>query len=203
MSVNKHSEHYMTFHTLSNHSRVKYYEEKIKNNLFLDYSERTELEIEYIFALFEIGKYQKIIDNIDPIIEYVVIENFEKVNNIDAFEALLFKKAASLFNLTCYDEAIQITRQLININPKNHLYKHLLNLTIKKQKYKSLNQINYFGVLSLFFGILFSILDIFIIDPFYTGYHQLFTIVKDTFFTIGIIIIVTQYIYYLRRNYGK
>jgi tetratricopeptide (TPR) repeat protein len=203
MKTAKHSELYMTFHSLSNHSRVRFFEEKIKNNSFIDFREKAELEIEYIFALFEVGKYEKVLEYIDPVIELVVIENIDKINGKDAFESLLFKKSACYFNLEEYDKCIELNKQLLNINKQNNLYKHLQSLATKKKKLNGLSQINYYGVLSLFFGFVLSIIDIFIIDPFYTEYHALFSIVKDSFFTIGIVILVSQFFYNMKRKYGK
>jgi tetratricopeptide (TPR) repeat protein len=118
--------------------KVWFYEEFIQKNNALLYEEKLDLTIDYVQALFSIGKYQKYLSQIDPIIEQVVRENIFTINDHDIFQELLFKKAASLYNLDKLEESISILNQLIKINPKQKDYKSLYWIAKVKQKIKKI-----------------------------------------------------------------
>ncbi len=196
------SDHYFTYHSLDTHGKVKYYLDKIKNNIELDYYEKLELSIDYTIALFEIGKYEKYLYIVDEVIEKVIEENIREIQGIDVFEALLFRKAASHYNLTEYDTAIFILRQLVKINDKENLYKNLLGKAIRRDRHKNNNGLlRPVTVLCFLMAVVLKLLDIFIIDSFYNDYHAAITMITYAFLLTGISIMALDYTRYLIERY--
>lgn len=200
--LQSYSDHYFIYHSLDTHGKVKYYLDKIKNNDTLDYYEKLELSIDYAFALFEIGKYEKYLYIVDEIIEQVIEEDIREVNGADVFESLLFKKAACHYNLEEYDGAIYILRQLVNINNKEYIYKNLLSRAIRRDRQKNNNGIlQPITVLCFIAFIVLKLADIFLIEPFYYEYHLTTAIAMYTFLFSGITNLVIGYTRYLIVRY--
>jgi tetratricopeptide (TPR) repeat protein len=200
--LNNQRETYLKFYSLSNHSKVRYYEDYVNKNPYLTIEEKIELEVEYVFALFEIGKYEKVLENIDSIIEKVIFENIENHNGQDAYLGLLFKKAASFYNLNKYEEALNISRQLIKIKPNVPLYSHLFQLAHRKKKNAEFNVDIFMGIICVALSMILYIVDIFIVDPFFHHYHQRLVYLFQGLMVLGLARIVYQGILYLIKKYA-
>jgi tetratricopeptide (TPR) repeat protein len=198
----KNSDIILKFYSLSNHSKVRYYEDYIQKNFDLTIDEKIELEIEYIFALFQLGKYDKVLANIDTVIEKVIFENIEKHNGHDAYLGLLFKKAACYHNLGKFDQCIALCRQLIKIDSTVPIYSHLLHLAQKKKKHVEGSLINFIGIGCMMIGMLLYVLDIFVIDPFYNEYHIDFIRGYQAFLTLGFVRVLFHAISYIIKKYA-
>ena len=55
--------------------KVRYYEENKKAIDGLYFDEKIELDIDYLICLFEVGRYERFLRFVDPIIESVITEN--------------------------------------------------------------------------------------------------------------------------------
>jgi tetratricopeptide (TPR) repeat protein len=200
--LTSYSDHYFIYHSLDTHGKVKYYLDKIKNNNALDYYEKLELSIDYTIALFEIGKYEKYLYIVDEVIEKVIEENIWEVQGVDAFEALLFRKAASHYNLAEYDAAIIILRQLVKINEHENLYKNLLSKAVRRDRHKNNNGLlRPITVLCFLTAVALKLLDIFVIDSFYNQYHMIVSMVTYAIFLLGTSIMAIDYARYLIARY--
>ncbi len=104
--------------------RVNYYEENSALIFLLTTEKQSLFKFFYIQSLFSLGRYEKVLAEIDPLIEYVFLE--EKNFSANTFEELIFIKAASSYDLHHYDQAINISKQLVSMNPENTLYQQLL-----------------------------------------------------------------------------
>jgi tetratricopeptide (TPR) repeat protein len=146
--------------------RVRFYEE---NRSYLDalvYEDRVEVDLDYSFALFEIGKYQRFLDRVDRLIELVVIDNIE-VEGRDIFKDLLFKKAASLYNLWSLEKAEQVISQLYKIDPE-YPYAKSLFIKIRSKKPRLWYEINKaLSVVAFLSGLSLLIMQQLIFEPFY------------------------------------
>lgn len=136
------------------YDKVRFYEEYVKENSSLLYEEKFDLTLDYLLSIFAIGKYNKFLKLVDPIIETIIKENIYSVHEQDLFELLLFKKAAALHNLKKYDASIYISNQLVKINPKETDYKKLLWLAIFQKKVpfslqKLLSVLSFFGLMTV------------------------------------------------------
>lgn len=83
----------------------------------LEFEEYFELRVCYAAALFEIGAYERHLQQVDYILETSITHNIQIFQGEDLFCRTLFQKAASNFNLLEYDKAEYILRELIKINP--------------------------------------------------------------------------------------
>ena len=98
---------------------VRYYERHEKEILKLDFDEYFEMQVAYTNGLFEISEYRRHILMADIVIETSIVENISTVNGQEIFESMLFKKAASHYNLLEYKKAIHVLRELLKIEPNN------------------------------------------------------------------------------------
>ena len=114
--------------------KVRFYEENELDIHSLDTDEKFEIYVDYVFALFEIGKYLKYLSFADEVIETVVMENIYEVNGKNLFEKLLFCKGACLYNLERYDKAAYVIEELIKINPSQNLSQSLYRKILRKKE---------------------------------------------------------------------
>lgn len=128
---------YFRYYNLGNHAyydKTRFYETYIQSNSNLNKEEKFDLTLDYVKAIFAIGKYGKFLELVDPIIETVIEENIITIHEEDVFQDLLFKKAASYYNLKKYDQSIAILKQLVKINEKDRDYHILLRLAQLKKR---------------------------------------------------------------------
>jgi tetratricopeptide (TPR) repeat protein len=132
---------YFRYYNLGNHAyydKTRFYEAYIQRNSSLNREEKFDLTLDYIKALFAIGKYEKYLEMADAVIEAVIEENIITIHDEDVFQDLLFKKAASLYNLKKYEDSIYILNQLVRINKKDRDYRLMLWLAIIKLRIRKL-----------------------------------------------------------------
>lgn len=102
--------------------KVRYFEEHPEDIDFLNFDDRIELEMDYMLCLFEIGRYERFLRCVDKVIEEVISENIFSYRDENIFEELLFRKAASLYQMKKFEESKALLKQLIKINPHNTLF---------------------------------------------------------------------------------
>ncbi len=114
-------------------SIVKLYEEHLADILIMEDSEKNYYTFEYLTALFNLGRYEKVLLLIDPLIEFVFLNNVNYHHGSEGtYEWLIFKKSAALMNVMRFDEAERIAGQLVRMNPASEDYKGLY-LSIHRQ----------------------------------------------------------------------
>lgn len=99
------------------HQIVRFFEEREEAIKQLDFDEYFEMLLAYTNALFEMGAYQKHLLMADAVIETTMENNIRLYRGEDVFRQMLFKKAASCFNLQQQDGAEHILKQMIRISP--------------------------------------------------------------------------------------
>jgi len=104
--------------------RVRFYESNSSLIFSLDESQQQYFNFHYVNSLFELGKYDHVLAEIDPLIEYVFMHNIS-FGYGDSFEALLLKKAASFHNTFQYTQSLEVSLQLIGMNPHQPIYQSL------------------------------------------------------------------------------
>ncbi len=105
--------------------KIKFYEEKTNQIFQLEIEQQYFLKYEFVKALFDLGRYEKVLGEIDDLIEYVFLNktNFSAGDN---FEELVFIKGAAHYDLQKIDAALNIAQQLVSMKPHNSLYQQLL-----------------------------------------------------------------------------
>ena len=86
----------------------------------------------YIEALFFLGKYHKLLREIERDLLFVIDKNIVQFEEKDVYQWLLMFKGAAHFNIGQYQKAIHVFQQLAKIAPSN--------LKIKKYLFRSLLQ---------------------------------------------------------------
>jgi len=104
--------------------RVRFYESNSTLIFSLDPTQQHYFTFHYICSLFELGKYEHVLAEIDGLIEFVFLNNIN-FRPVGTFEELLFKKASSLHNTLQFQESIAISEQLIGMHPHDDLYRKL------------------------------------------------------------------------------
>lgn len=114
---------YLELKSSDNQEKIRYFERNISEIMHLPFSISAEIQCDCVMAYFEVGAYFKYLEKVDPLIQLVISENIFEVKEKNIFEELLFRKAASLFNIVEYDKAEYVFSELLKINPDNTIYK--------------------------------------------------------------------------------
>ncbi len=171
------------------HARVRYYETYEDQIRQLDFSEYFELLIAYTDALFEVGAYQNHVLMADQAIEMSIANNIRFYNKKDIFYELLFKKAASCFNLMQYKEAEHILRELIKIDPYNEMSIRFLKKCLIRKKPKHFLNIRAVCILLFLLSALIISVELIFIRPLYEMYSAEVETARNATFLSGILIL--------------
>jgi hypothetical protein len=98
---------------------IRYFEDHEEEIKKLDFEEFFEVLVAYVNSLFEVGKYQKHLLMVDLVIEESIRQNIEIFHGEDIFKKMLFRKAASLYNIREFNRADYILREIVKIDPAN------------------------------------------------------------------------------------
>ncbi len=172
---------------------VRYYErweEKIRG---LDEEEFFELLTAYVDALFEIGAYQKHLLMVDLVIEKTILENITLYKGRDLFRELLFRKAASFYNLREYKKADHILRELIRIDPYRKDAHSLLRKNLSQQKRQPIKLAQATGVFLFLMAALVISLEVLLVRPFYPMHASLIEGSRNSIFLLGCLALGTGY----------
>ncbi len=96
---------------------IRFFEENQKDIHNLELEEYFELMVTYLSALFEIGAYERYLRLADGAIETSIIHNIHFFRGEDVYRKLLFRKAASHYNLLQNEKAEHVLRELIKMDP--------------------------------------------------------------------------------------
>ncbi|MEM9991125.1 MAG: hypothetical protein AAF738_05135 [Bacteroidota bacterium] len=113
---------------------ARFFEKNERTIRQLDFPEYFELHVCYASALFEIGAYERHLQQVDFILESTIAHNIQLFQGEDLFCKTLFQKAASHFNLLDYQKAEYLLRELIRINPYYPDADAFLQKTIYQQR---------------------------------------------------------------------
>lgn len=153
-------------------SKIRYFDRYKDSFEYLDEEQRLDIHLDFSKALFEVGNYHRFVQSVDPLIEQVIMHNVYEHNGDKIFEALLFKKAAALFNLRKYDQAIQILQSLVNIDKEHVLAKRLFALCIRKRGKSWYDLSKAIAIVLLFSAVSILFAELVIVSSFYLEYLE-------------------------------
>jgi len=183
-------------------AKVQFYEERRGKISELLTRDKLELDIDYTFALFELGKYIKCLATLEILIEQVVRENIFKIDGEDVFQSLLFKKSACHYNLGEPKKSMHVLQELIKMNPKDETYQIFFkrcNRNELKQAYRWMSGL----VVGLFLLAAFIIsIELLIIRPFYLESAFMVEITRNSIF-IGAIVVLALREFLFYRSFSK
>jgi len=171
-------------------SIVRFYESYESDIPHLNFTEYFELLVSYSNALFEIGAYQSHTQIVDTAIQISIINNIKFYNGQDIYTDLLFKKAASCYNLMRYDESEHILRELVKITPYNEVVHRFLKKCLLRKKPEYLKNARGLAILLLLSTALIIAIELLFVRTLMNDYVTLFEVVRTTTFLTAILLII-------------
>ena len=178
---------------------IRFYEEHLEAIKKLDFEEYYELHITYVNALFEVGGYKKHLQEVDSVIENSILRNIKYFKGEDIYRLMLFKKAASLYNLHRFEEADYVLRELIKIDPFDKDPVLFLKKCLRKHHSSLKRRIWAISILCFLLTAAIIALEILWIRPFKSEYQTMVEIIRFVTFISGIFILFFGNLYHRMR----
>lgn len=189
-----HSEVYQEFKEIADNeyrSIVQFFEEFEKEIKQLEFDEYFELLLAYADALFETAAYENHLKVVDAAIGFTIENNIKFYQGKDVFFELLYKKAASQYNLLEYDKAEHIIRELIKMEPNNELTVRFLKKCIGQTKPSYIQTGRALSVFIFLITALLISIELTFIRPFYPVHEELVETGRNALFILGWIVLVS------------
>lgn len=169
---------------------VRYYEQFEESIQAFDLEEYLDCTLAYANALFETSNHSKHLVMCDHLLEIVIMQNIETWGGEDLYEHLLFKKAASLFQLHEYPKAEHVLRELVKIYPSEKLPRRFLEKCLLRQKPAWLTKTRAACVgLSLLAALVIA-LELFVVKHFFPDWLLPFQVAHNILLFSGISVFV-------------
>lgn len=193
---------------------IHFYEKNEEAILKLDEEEYFVLLYAYTNALFEVGFHQKHLLMVDPALELVIVSNIKRYKGDDVFQKLLFRKAASNYNLREYDDAQYILEELLRIDSYNEEVILFLKKCLRKKEPVILDHAKAVSIFLLLLTAFIIGLEVLFVRPFYKIHVPVVEASRITTFLIACSILilgtawhytrvekrVNEFILHIRRN---
>ena len=178
----------------SHHEKVRFFENNRSSIKSMDFDFRIYVWCDYALSVFEIGRYQEFIKLSDQLIPLVVEENVYEVRGISIYEALLFRKGASLFNIHQYRESEYVFSELCKIE-KEPINKKAW----RKAKYRILkSSVRFMEAISVLFFIATAVIiaiELLIVVTLYPDYSAIMEKIRLVTFGFGLLTIFSTELY--------
>jgi len=146
---------------------IRFFERNEEAICQLAWDEHLELLEKYAAALFTVGEYRKYLLIADVLIEAALDG---ATPGAPPFEQILFRKAASYYQIAAYEEAAHVLEELIRIRP-DHEDARLFLLKVMGKKQRRLRaQLLAVAVMLAAFGSLLYSAELLLVRPFYAMY---------------------------------
>lgn len=193
---------YFKLGDLAYRDKVRLFEDNPAEISELIFEDRIEIEIDYLFCLFEIGRYERYVSKVDNLIELVIMENIYVFRGVDIYEELLFRKAACYFQLKQYEKSNDILKQLINLNKTNPYYIGLY--TISKRKIHNDIFVTIKAIVIVCFMVVLSITFArIILEPFLQYYFAPFILLRTILILCAVSLLVGMEAFFQYKIYKE
>ena len=98
-------------------SILRFVEDHSRDIGLLPVREYFDLQYAYAAALYETGAYARVVDLTGELLELSIVHDIREVDHEDAYRALLFRRASSLFRLMRYRECAELCDQTLRLYP--------------------------------------------------------------------------------------
>lgn len=189
-----HSKVYQEFKEIGLHeyrSIVQFYEDSENDIKRLDFDEYFELFLAYGDALFEMGAYQNHLEIADQAIETTIEHNIKFYQGQDVYFELLFKKAASHYNLLEYKKAEHILRELVKMDTTNQVTIRFLKKCVRQDKPTFLKKTRATSVLCFLVAALVISIELIVIRPLFEDYANSIEMVRNIIFAFGWLVLLS------------
>jgi tetratricopeptide (TPR) repeat protein len=172
------------------HQRIRFYESHEREIVGLRQKEIFLLKEGYADALFQVGAYKKHLSMVDELIEECMNHNIRFFKGEDIFQGLLFRKAASLFQIRKTREAIHILRELIRINPAYRDPARFLARCYRRQRPNWLGWLRAASVVLFILTAVVIALEMLMVNPLFPEMTSDVQMVRNSTFFLGVIALV-------------
>ena len=98
-------------------SILRFVEDHSTDISLLPVPEYFALQYAYVAALYETGRYQRVVALTDELLELSIVHSLTEVEGEDAYRALLFRRASGLFHLMRYEDCAYVCDQTLRLYP--------------------------------------------------------------------------------------
>lgn len=190
---------YFRIHTNDYRKKLRFYEDNLNSIGVLSDNLQLELKHDYLLTLFEVGKYQRYIDNVDELIERSIIENIVEYKGKDLFQQLLFKKAACHYNLSQIEEATHISSELIKLDPTNALYKTVFKKCKRIDNSQIQTIIRGVALLFLFASLGIIMVELLVVRPWYPEFTSIIENIRNAGIATSFITLIVGEAIFMRQ----
>ncbi|MDZ4679651.1 MAG: hypothetical protein SGI94_04370 [Saprospiraceae bacterium] len=155
-----------------------------------EFEEYFEMLVAYTEALFETGAYRKHLLMADVAIGESMSQELELDYGKQIFGRMLFRKAASHFNLGEYQQAEYITGQLIRIEPGHEQALRFFRKCRYRQRPRWLHNARATVIFLFLLAALVICIEVLLVRPFYGTYVHLVEISRNTIFGMGLLLLI-------------
>lgn len=163
------------------------HEEAIRRAEFEEYF---EMLVAYTEALFETGAYRKHLLMADVAIGESMSQELEQEYAKSVFGRMLFRKAASHFNLAEYQQAEYIAGQLIRIEPEHEQALRFFRKCRYHQRPGWLHHVRATVIFLLLLAALVVCIEVLLVRPFYGMHVHLVETSRNTIFGMGLLLLI-------------
>lgn len=178
------------------HSITRFYEERERTIVNLEFKEYFELLLCYTNALFEIGAYRKHIRMANQVIEISIFQNIHLFQGQDIYYGTLFRKAASHYNLMHYNKCSHILRELIKLNPLDSDNSNFLKRCLRSQYPEYIKKTRAVAVFMFLITALIICVEVLLISNFYPFYEPYIMLIRNIIFGVGVAILAGGDLYH-------
>lgn len=139
------------------YDKMRFYEQNESDVFNMRLEDSLWIQSGYLSALFQIGEYRKYIDKAQKLLQRLIYHNISYFQEEDLYEETLHKMACAQYQLKQYDESIQVSKELLKINPERKDTKRVLFCAIRSTHQKSLKFIKA-GIIASLLGAAFLLL---------------------------------------------
>lgn len=170
--------------------KIGFYESNQRLFSHLDEESFQEVFIEYLLALFESGSYRKFLEHVNEGLVMVIQKNIYLHKEKDIFLELLFRKAASHYNLQQIESAKTVLKELLRIRSSEKLYQNFFwKIRMEEENHK--HRYIYGSItLLLIVAIILLFLEMMVIEPFYHQYAEYFILTTKYLLVSSVIIVL-------------
>ncbi|MCB0665298.1 MAG: hypothetical protein KDC80_05715 [Saprospiraceae bacterium] len=169
---------------------IRFYEAHRKQLPHLDVDDFIEIEFGYVNALFEVGRYEAFLVTTQPLLETLIYHNIQFVNGDDAYENLLFRKAAAHYQLLELNTATRVLWELLRLNPDNQAAGYLLKRCLVRTEPTFLQNAKAVSIFLFLLSALVIGLELLIIRPFYDEYAHQIEIGRISIFLFALFLLI-------------
>lgn len=187
--------HYLDYQLIPSNDyrgKIRYFDRFQNAFDYLEEDQKLDVHLDFNKALFEVGNYHRFVQSVDPLIEKVISENIYDYRGEKIFENLLFKKAAALYNLRQYDQAIKILKALTNIDKKHKLAIRLLSLCIRKKGKSWYDLSKAVAIVLMLLAVTLLFVELVIVSSFHVDYLDQVMLVRNVLILTATTILVCK-----------